>query len=140
MKVNYVIQTPYSIKRDELDKCFYIVLSATHTFELYSRSTSGTMTRISLSFLCSFLILALFMTSQTSASSAKSTNGTSGLMETQKCNNVYFYEAPNSKIERMLQKVQKQLGHMQKDIDIIKGKKNAKKGIIIMRYFELPTI
>ena len=52
----------------------------------------------------------------------------SGLVETKKCNNVYFYEAPNGKIESMLQAVTKQLAHMQKDIDIIKGKKNATKG------------
>jgi len=51
----------------------------------------------------------------------------SGLAETKKCNNVYFYEAPNEKIENMLQAVTKQLAHMQKDIDIIKEKKNATK-------------
>ena len=69
------------------------------------------------------------MTSQTSAKPAgKSTNGTSGPIDTQKCNNVYFYEAPNSKIESMLQKVQKQLAQMQIDINIIKGKKNATRG------------
>ena len=91
--------------------------------------TSGIMTRVSLGFPCSVLFLALFVTSHTSAKPAeKSTNGTSGPIDTQKCNNVYFYEAPNSKIESMLQKVQKQLAQMQNDINIIKGKKNATKG------------
>ena len=96
------------------------------------------MTRISLNFVCSFLFLALFVTSLTLANPGTTTNGTSGPIDSQKCNNVYFYEAPNSKIERMIQdlstEVQKQLANIQKDIDIIKGKKNATKGII-MRYF-----
>ncbi|KAL9985715.1 hypothetical protein ACROYT_G008153 [Oculina patagonica] len=83
------------------------------------------MTRVSLGFLCSFLFLALFVTIQTSA--GKSTNGTSGPVETQKCNNVYFYEAANKEIKNMLKKVQKQLARMQNDIDVIKGKKNATK-------------
>ena len=52
----------------------------------------------------------------------------SGVVGTNKCNNVYFYEAPNKKIESMLQEVKKQLVHMQNDIDIIKDKKNATKG------------
>ena len=94
------------------------------------------MTRTSLSFQCSFLFLALFLNSQTLAKPAvKSSNGTTGPTETQKCNNVYFYEAPNSKIESMLQdlstEVQKQLAHLQKDIDIIKGEKNVTKGNIV---------
>ena len=45
-------------------------------------------------------------------------------------NNFYFYDAPNGKIESMLQAVMKQLSHMLKDIDIIKENKNATKGKI----------
>ena len=49
---------------------------------------------------------------------------------------MYFYEAPNKKIESMLQKIQKQLAHMQKDIDILKDKKNATKGnTVFLRIF-----
>ena len=92
------------------------------------------MTSVSLGFHGSFLFLVLFVSSQTLAKPATSQMGTSvnqsGLVETKKCNNVYFYEAPKGKIESMLQAVTKQLAHMQKDIDIIKGKKNATKGII----------
>ena len=81
---------------------------------------------VSSGFLCSLL---LFLASQTLATPAgKNRNGTSGPIDTQKCNNVYFYEAPNTKIETILQEVKKQLAHMQNDIDIIKGK--AKKGEI----------
>ena len=92
------------------------------------------MTSVSLGFHGSFLFLVLFVSSQTLAKPATSQMGTSvnqsGLVETKKCNNVYFYEAPKGKIESMLQAVTKQLAHMQKDIDIIKGKKNATKGTI----------
>lgn len=87
------------------------------------------MNCFSLGFLGSFLFLTLFVTSQTSAKPANQTNANqSGLVGTKKCNNVYFYEAPNRKIESMLQEVKEQLAHMQNDIDIIKDKKNATKG------------
>ena len=87
------------------------------------------MNCFSLGFLGSFLFLTLFVTSQTSAKPATRTNANqSGLVNTKKCNNVYFYEAPNKKIESMLQEVKKQLADMQNDIDIIKDKKNATKG------------
>ena len=92
------------------------------------------MACVLLGFLGSFLFLVLLVGQQTLAKPATSQIGTSvnqsGLVETQKCNNVYFYEAPKGKIESMLQAVTKQLAHMQKDIDIIKGKKNATKGKI----------
>ena len=81
------------------------------------------MTCHTLGFLCSFLFLVLFVTSQSSAKPATSTSGNqSGPVGTKKCNNV------NKKIESMLQEVKKQLAHMQNDIDIIKDKKNATKG------------
>ena len=87
------------------------------------------MTCFSLGFLGSFLFLALFVTSQSLAKPATSASGNqSGLVHTKKCNNVYFYEAPNKKIENMLQEVKKQLARMQNDIDIIKDKKNSTKG------------
>ena len=87
------------------------------------------MTCFSLGFLGGFLFLTFFVTSQTLAKPATSTNGNqSGVVGTKKCNNVYFYEAPNKKIESMLQEVKKQLAYMQNDIDIIKDKKNATKG------------
>ena len=71
----------------------------------------------------------LLVTRQTLAKPSTSTSGNqSGLVNTKKCNNVYFYEAPNKKIESMLEEVKKQLAHMQNDLDIIKGKKNATKG------------
>ena len=78
------------------------------------------------------MFLVLFVIPQTLAKPATSQIGTSvnqyGLVETKKCNNVYFYEAPNGKIESMLQAVMKHLAHMQKDIDSIKENKNATKG------------
>ena len=89
------------------------------------------MTCFSLAFLGSFLLLTLFATSQTLAKPTTSTNGNvnqSGLVSSTKCNNLYFYEAPNKKIESILQEVKKQLAHMQNDLDIIKEKKNATKG------------
>ena len=94
-------------------------------------SKTCAMTYVSLGFLGSFLFLALFA-SQTLAKSATDQMSTSvnqsGLVETKKCNNVYFYEAPNTKIESMLEEVKRQLAHMQKDIEIIKEKKNATEG------------
>lgn len=87
------------------------------------------MTCFSLGFLGSFLLLTLFVTGQTLAKPSTSTSGNqSGLVNTKNCNNVYFYEAPNKKIESMLQEVKKQLAHMQNDLDIIREKKNATKG------------
>ena len=59
----------------------------------------------------------------------------SGLVDTKKCNNVYFYEAPNKKIESMLQAVTKKIAQMQNDIDAIKEKKNATKGKIYIYTF-----
>ena len=97
-----------------------------------SISKTFVMACVSLGFLGSFLFLVLFVIPQTLAKPAASqmdaSVNQSGLVETKKCNNVYFYEAPNGKIESMLQAVMKQLAHMQKDIDIIKEKKNATKG------------
>ena len=87
------------------------------------------MSCVSLGFLGSFLYLALFVTRQTLAiNPTLSTSGSSGLVDRKKCNNVYFYEAPNKKIESMLQEVKKKLAHMQNDIDFLVGKKNATKG------------
>ena len=86
------------------------------------------MNCFSFGFLGSFLFLTLFITSQTLAKPTTGTSGNeSGLVNTKKRNNVYFYEAPNKKIESMLQEVKNQLAHMQNDLDIIKGKKNATK-------------
>jgi len=87
------------------------------------------MSCVSLVFLGSFFYLALFVTRQTLAvNPTLSTSGSSGLVDRKKCNNVYFYEAPNKKIESMLQAVTKQLTHMQNDINFLVGKKNATKG------------
>ena len=101
-------------------------------FESISKTCA--MACVSLGFLSSFLFLVLFVIPQTLAKPATSQIGTSvnqyGLVETKKCNNVYFYEAPNGKIESMLQAVMKHLAHMQKDIDSIKENKNATKGKI----------
>ena len=83
----------------------------------------------SFGFLGSFPFLTLFVTGQTLAKPSTSTSANqSGLVNTKKCNNVYFYEAPNKKIESMLQEVKKQLTHMQNDLDIIREKKNPTKG------------
>ena len=103
-----------------------------------------TMTCVSSGFLDSFLFFALFGSlalAKPATSQMDTSVNQSGLVDTKKCNNVYFYEAPNGKIERMLLAVTKQLAHMQKDIDIIKGKKNATKGktysfcVLLENYF-----
>ena len=82
-----------------------------------------TMTCVSLSFLCGVLFLAMLVTSEPLAKPAgKSTNG-----ETQKCNNVYFYEAPNNNIEKLLQEMNERLVQIQDDIEILKGNKTSVK-------------
>lgn len=77
------------------------------------------MSCVSLTFLCSLLFLAFFLTDEAVGNSTKP-------IETKKCNNIYFYEAPNKKIESMLKDVKKQLAHMQSDINFLKGKKKQK--------------
>lgn len=81
------------------------------------------MNFVSLSFLSSLLFLAFFVTNQVSA---KPGNSKTKPIKTKKCNNIYFYEAPNKKMETMLKDIKKQLAHMQTDINILKGKQNPK--------------
>ena len=81
------------------------------------------MNFVSLSFLSSLLFLAFFVTNQVSA---KPGNSKTKPIKTKKCNNIYFYEAPNKKMETMLKDIKKQLAHMQTDINILKGKQDPK--------------
>ena len=81
------------------------------------------MNFVSLSFLSSLLFLASFVTNQVSA---KPGNSKTKPIKTKKCNNIYFYEAPNKKMETMLKDIKKQLAHMQTDINILKGKQKPK--------------
>ncbi|XP_078360407.1 tenascin-R-like [Oculina patagonica] len=86
------------------------------------------MTRVSLGFLFSFLFFATLVASNPLAKPAvKSTNGTSGPIETQKCNNVYFYEAPHKNTENLLQELNERLIQIQDDIEILKGNKTSVK-------------
>ena len=54
---------------------------------------------------------------------------TSSPIGTQRCNNVYFYEAPNEKIASMLKEIKEQLGQLQTDINILKGNKSNNNGM-----------
>lgn len=84
------------------------------------------------------LLLALLVMPNPGLSLAKSRsasggNGTPGFTKTasKQWGNVYnrFYSVPaNEKIETLLLEVKKQLIDMQKDINILKGKKNCAKG------------
>ena len=49
--------------------------------------------------------------------------------QTQHCNNVYFYVAPNEKITTMLKEIKEQLTQVQTDINVLKGNKTNEKGI-----------
>ena len=81
----------------------------------------------------SLLILLLFVNSQqTFAKPAKRlADAASVPNQTQHCNNVYFYEAPNEKIATMLtlKEIKEQLTQVQTDINILKGNKTNEKGI-----------
>ena len=79
----------------------------------------------------SLLILLLFVNSQqTFAKPAKRlADAASVPNQTQHCNNVYFYEAPNEKIATMLKEIKKQLGQLQTDINILKGNKSNENGM-----------
>ncbi|XP_022795050.1 microfibril-associated glycoprotein 4-like isoform X2 [Stylophora pistillata] len=81
------------------------------------------MPRVSLSLLCSLLFLALFSPNQ---ASAKSGSKATKPLDTKKCNNIYFYEAPNKRIETMLEGLKKQLTLVQNDIKFLKEKKIPK--------------
>ena len=87
------------------------------------------MTSVSLGFHGSFLFLVLFVSSQTLAKPATSQMGTSvnqsGLVETKKCNNVYFYEASNKKIENLLQEMNGRLLKLQHDMHMLIGNKTV---------------
>ena len=82
------------------------------------------------SFHCSLLFLPLFtIICQTLAKpSQNAANSTSVPKQTQHCNNVYFYEAPNKEIAKLLQKITKQLTQVQNDVNILKGNKTSSKG------------
>lgn len=84
------------------------------------------MNRGALGFCLGSLFLVLFLACKTSAKHGASTNGTgSGLVETKKCNNVYFYEAPNKKIENLLQEIIGRLVKLQDDMNMLKGNKSV---------------
>jgi len=73
------------------------------------------------------LFLVLFLACKALARHGASTNGTdSGLVETRKCNNVYFYEAPNKKIENLLQEMNGRLIKLQDDMKMLIGDKTAR--------------
>lgn len=82
------------------------------------------------SFHCSLLFLSLFtIICQTLAKpSQNAANSTSVPKQTQHCNNVYFYEAPNKEIAKLLQKITKQLTQVKNDVNILKGNKTSSKG------------
>ena len=81
-------------------------------------------------FHCSLLFLSLFtIICQTFAKPSQDVaNSTSVPKQTQHCNNVYFYEAPNKEIAKLLQKITKQLTQVQNDVNILKGNKTSSKG------------
>ena len=84
------------------------------------------MNRRALGFYWVSLFLVLFLACKTLAKHGASTNGTaSSLVETKKCNNVYFYEAPNKKIENLLQEMNGRLNKLQHDMNMLIGNKTV---------------
>ncbi|KAL9985718.1 hypothetical protein ACROYT_G008156 [Oculina patagonica] len=71
----------------------------------------------------SFLLLASFLACQTLAKPQSSGNNSPVLTGSKHCNNVYFYEAPNKKIENLLQEMNKRLIQFQDDVNDLKGNK-----------------
>ena len=91
------------------------------------------MTRISLSFRLSLVLLfALVAMSSTFAKQANSKTlakkNAPSLKGTQHCNNVYFYEAPNKNIVKILQEIRQQLSQVENDIKILQGNQTSSKG------------
>ena len=77
-------------------------------------------------FLLGFTVPGVVFGGQTLAAHGSRTNGTdSGLVETKKCNNVYFYEAPNKKIESMLREMTGRLIKLQDDVNKLIRNKNV---------------
>ncbi|KAL9985716.1 hypothetical protein ACROYT_G008154 [Oculina patagonica] len=74
---------------------------------------------VSLRFLCSLLFLATLVTSVPLAKSVGKS------IETQKCNNLYFYEATDKNIENLLKDMNERLIQIQDDIEILKGNKSS---------------
>ena len=74
------------------------------------------------------LFFVLILARKNVAEHGSSTNCTdSGLVETKKCNNVYFYEAPNNKIENLLQEINGRLFKLQDDMNVLIGNKSVQK-------------
>lgn len=71
----------------------------------------------------SFLLLASFLACQTLAKPQSSGNNSPVLTGSKHCNNVYFYEAPNKKIENLLQEMNKRLIQLQDDLNDLKENK-----------------
>ena len=69
----------------------------------------------------SFLFLASFLACQTLAKPESSDNNSQVSTGPKHCNNIYFYEAPNNKIEKLLQEMNGRLIQLQDDIEILKG-------------------
>ena len=99
-------------------------------FILDLRLNISMMSFASETFHYSLLFLLLFtITSQTLAKPSQNVaNSTSVPKETQHCNNVYFYEAPNKEIAKLLRKITNQLTQVQNDVNILKGNKTSSKG------------
>lgn len=84
------------------------------------------MNRRALDFCWGSLFLVLFLACKPLAKHGTSTNGTdSSLVETRKCNNVYFYEASNKKIENLLQEMNGRLIKLQHDMNMLIGNKTV---------------
>lgn len=81
-----------------------------------------------LNFCWGSLFFVLILARKNLAEHGSSTNWTdSGLVETKKCNNVYFYEAPNNKIENLLQEINGRLVKLQDDMNVLIGNKSVQK-------------
>ena len=108
----------------------HILQPLTLKFSLDLRLKISMMSFASETFHCSLLFLSLFtIICQTFAKPSQDVaNSTSVPKQTQHCNNVYFYEAPNKEIAKLLQKITKQLTQVQNDVNILKGNKTSSKG------------
>ena len=87
------------------------------------------MSRFAAGFSVILFFIVMFGMKKTSAQQGKSvTNATPTPIGTKHCNNVYFYEAPNKKIENLLKEMKKQLTQVQRDFNILKENKGSPKG------------
>ena len=76
------------------------------------------------------VFIVVLMIKQTLANPGSVMNASPTPITTQRCNNVYFYEAPNKKIESLLREIKKQLTQLQNDVNTLKGNNGSTIGML----------